>query len=213
MSNSQTKNKIIAVFAVVFISYVGYYGTYLPVRKSHAFILAMQSIRSAEAIPDLQRILSEPLKMKSPVGHEELVRNTANVFLNILSTVGDPAIIAQIVDFVEENYKPIIERGTGMSFGQNLYILGAINETAFIKTNQMKYLDSAEKYYSRGLELGPNRPQPLYGLFDVYRIRGDKVKSKEILDKILGQWPNDERVKQGYAEFLEKVVEFEAKQK
>ena len=53
-----------------------------------------------------------------------------------------------------------------MSFGQDLYLMGAINETAYAHTGNPAYLAAAQKYYEEGVALGPNRPQSLYGLFD-----------------------------------------------
>ena len=60
-----------------------------------------------------------------------------------------------------------------MSFGQDLYLLGAINETAYAHTGNPAYLAAAQRYYEEGVAMGPNRPQSLYGLFDVYRAEGN----------------------------------------
>jgi hypothetical protein len=92
-----------------------------------------------------------------------------------------------------------------MSFGQNLYLLGALNEVALVKTRDPKYLVAAKRYFLMGLERGPKRPQFLYGMFDVYRAEGDVVKTQEIANQILAQWPTDERTRQALAEFLERA--------
>lgn len=205
MSFSNGPKKIAGVLLVAFVLSAAYYGTYLPMRKSQIFISTMRNLNTAQTLEEVGRMLEIPLAALSPIGQEELVRNSANVFQDTLNRTDDPAAISKIMDFVEEHYRRIIERGRGMSFGQNLYVLGVMNEFAFIKTKQSRYLDSSERYYTIGIELGPKRPQPLYGLFDVYRIRGNIEKSKEIADRILGQWPNDDMARRGLAEFLEKV--------
>lgn len=201
---------IIGICAAALISFVAYYGTYLPMRKSQAFIRVMQTLPQQKSTGEVQRVFLDVLTMPSPIGQEELVRNITNLFLGAIQQTDDPTTISQSVDFVTQHFKPIIEYGRGMSFGQNLYILGAMNEVAFVKTKQIKYLENAKRYYTKGLELGPSRPQPLYGLFDVYRMEGNVEKVKEITDKILSQWPEDKQAKAGLEEFLQKVAEFQA---
>lgn len=97
-----------------------------------------------------------------------------------------------------------------MSFGQDIYLEGAINEIAFAQTGQPNYLESALTYYREGNALGPNRPQPLYGLFDVYRGMGDATDTQVIGEKILSNWPTDQNVKAALAQFLSAMA---AKQK
>lgn len=202
---TRNTQKIVGILAVGLLLFVGYYGTYLPMRKSQIFISTMKNLRTAQSLEEAEQMLEVPLAAPSPVGQEELVRNTTNALQDTLNRTDDPAVISRVMDFVEGQYQPIIERGLGMSFGQNLYVLGVMNELAFIKTKQSRYLENAKRYYTLGLELGPKRPQPLYGIFDIYRMEGNVEKSKEIAEQILSQWPDDERARQGLAEFLEKV--------
>jgi len=198
--------KIIAVLAAAFILSVAYYGTYLPMRKSQIFISTLKGLRSAKTIEDLVRALSVPLDAPSPIGQEELVRNTSNIFLNLVQQNDKPDVVSASINFVENHYRPIIDRGRGMSFEQNLYILGVINETAFIKTKEIRYLEAAKNYYIQGSRLGPKRPQFLYGLFDIYRAVGDVENTKKIGEQILSQWPDDERTSKGLSDFLGKTL-------
>ncbi|MEK9180169.1 MAG: hypothetical protein AAB897_02045 [Patescibacteria group bacterium] len=207
---SSSLQKVIFLVIAVLAAWLIYYGSYLPMRKSQVFIDAMRSARAeASSFQDLAARLSVPLDAPSPVGQEELVRNTANIMLNLVSSNSDPALIAAVMAFIEERYEPIITRETGTSFGQNVYIMGAINEVAFIKTQDTKYYERSKFYFEKALELGPKRPQPLYGLFDVYRIGGDVENAKRIASQILSQWPDDAKVQAGLAEFLQKVDEFQ----
>lgn len=204
---SNTARKISAIFISVFILLVAYYGTLLPMRKSQVFISTMQSLRSVGTIADIRGAFSTPFNIPSPIGQEELVRNSANVVLGVLQQTDKAQDISGLLDFVETSYRPIIERGRGMSFEQNLYILGALNELAFVKTRETKYFQASKNYYSEGLRLGPKRPQFLYGLFDIYRMEGNVDGVKKIGDQILSQWPDDERARAGLEEFLKKVEE------
>jgi hypothetical protein len=203
---SRTLKKILGVLLSVFILSIAYYGSYLPLNKSEAFISALRSVQNIRSLADFEQTFSVPLNMPSPIGQEELVRNTANIVLNIVQQSANPDVIEKAIDFIESYYNPIIDRGRGMSFEQNLYILGAINESAFVKTKQARFLRDSEKYYREGLELGPKRPQFLYGLFDVYRIEGNVDGAKAIAAQILSQWPTDDRIESGLNEFLNAVL-------
>jgi hypothetical protein len=197
--------KIIAVVAIIFILYLAYYGSFLPLRKSQVFIETLKKLQTIRSYEEFEKAFSVPLNMPSPIGQEELVRNTSNIVLNLLQRGGgNPELVVALVDFLERYYNPILERGRGMSFEQNLYVLGAINELAFFQTNQVKYLLAAENHYSRGLELAPRRPQFLYGMFDIYRIEGNVLKAKAIAEQILEYWPNDSRTREALADFLAK---------
>ena len=60
----------------------------------------------------------------------------------------------------------------------------------------------AQKYYEEGVALGPNRPQTLYGLFDVYRAEGNVASTTAIGEKILSNWPTDTSIATGLQSFL-----------
>ncbi|MBU6500527.1 MAG: hypothetical protein KGJ89_03685 [Patescibacteria group bacterium] len=203
--NNPTFKKVIGILVSVFILSIAYYGTYLPLRKSQAFIDSLKNLNSVNSLTAIEQELSGPLNMPSPIGKEELVRNVANIFLSSLQQNNDPKAIDEIVGYVEKNFQPIVDYGRGMSFEQNMYILGAINEFAFVKTHDAKFLEASQRYYERGLELGPNRPQFLYGMFDIYRIEGNVEGAKTIASKILSQWPDDTRTQEGLAQFLSTV--------
>ena len=143
------------------------------------------------SLNELQARLAVPLDYPSPVGQEELVRNTANNILGFVSQGADPTSTAVLVSFLTNYYTPIIARGRGMSFGQDLYLMGAIEEMAYAHTGNPAYLAASQKYYEEGVALGPNRPQSLYGLFDVYRAEGNMASTTAIGEKILSNWPTD----------------------
>jgi hypothetical protein len=203
---SPTLKRIIGVLAAIFILSIAYYGNYLPLNKSQTFIKTLQGLSSAHSLKEFEDMLSVPLAIPSPIGQEELVRNSANIAMNLVQQNNDPKTIGEIINFLEKYYQPIIDYGRGMSFEQNLYVLGTINEIAFVKTHQIDFLRAADKYFRKGLELGPQRPQFLYGMFDVYRTEGNVDASKQIAAQILSQWPDDARTQQGLEQFLNYVA-------
>jgi len=200
----RTVKQVIAVVVSLGILGISVYGSYLPMRKAEIFISTLQSL-SAEPVSslnELQQRLSMPLDYPSPIGQEELVRNTANNILGFISQSGDATSTAFLVSFLNSYYNPIIARGKGMSFGQDLYLMGAVNETAFAHTGNPAYIEGAQKYYEEAVALGPNRPQALYGLFDIYRAEGNVQSTTAIGEKILSNWPTDASVAQGLQAFL-----------
>ncbi|RJP45013.1 hypothetical protein C4587_01065 [Candidatus Parcubacteria bacterium] len=188
----------------VLILWVGYYGSYLPMRKSKAFISTLRGLSEhVRSLRDFEDAVSGPLDMPSPIGQEELVRNVGNLILGTIARPEtSPEVARAAARFVENYFEPIIRRGKGMSFEQDYYILGLMNQVVFARTGDEQYFKTAKEYYRRGLELGPRRPQSLYGIFDIYRAEGDVQKTVETANQILSQWPDDERVRRTLEEFL-----------
>ncbi len=194
-----------AIIIVAVILGVATYGSYLPMRKAQMFIATLQNLQSSPAtsLQDLESRLSVPLDYPSPIGQEELVRNMANSVLAFAQQGPDPSSTAQLIGFMNKYYDPILNAGKGMSFGQDLYLEGAINEIAFAETGSQNYLAAAKQWYGEAVQLGPNRPQALYGLFDVYRASGDTTGTIAIGERILANWPGDAQIRQAMAQYLQ----------
>jgi len=188
--SGEFSKKIAAVLASFALLGAAYYGSYLPYKKSRAFIAALMKTPKTSSVAEYTALFSEALAVKSPIGKEEIVRSIANNLLGGLQQTDNPNVIAEIIAYVHSIYDPIIARGKGMSFMQNLYILGVMHEAAFVKTNDSRYLDAALDYFNRGFEVAPKRPQFLFGLFDVYRFRKDNKKAEDIARLIVAQWPD-----------------------
>jgi hypothetical protein len=201
--NSSLK-QIIAISVSIFILIMIYYGSYLPYQKSSAFISAMNNLRSGKikTINDFFETISVPLKMKSPVGQEEIVRQLMNYISGIISQNNNPEITKALMDYINQYADPLLERGKGLSFNQDLYLAGILNLTAYNQTNDATYLDKALNYFELSYSLGPRRPQALFGLFDVCQIKKDKECIKKYGSEILTYWPNAEDVRKIYEENL-----------
>ncbi len=203
----RTYKTTIAVVLSLCVLAVAAYGSYLPMRKAQIFIGTLQGFQSKPptSLQDLETRLSVGLDYPSPIGQEELVRNTANSILGLIQRGTDATTTAQLVAYLNTYYDPILARGKGMSFGQDLYLEGVVNEVAFAQTGNQNYLQSSINYYRTANELGPNRPQPLYGLFDVYRAAGDVTNTQAVANKLLGNWPTDQNISSALAQFLMSV--------
>ena len=204
-SEDRTYKIIAAIILVAIIMGVAVYGSYMPMRKAQMFIATLGGLQTtpATSLQDLENRLCVPLNYPSPIGQEELVRNMANSVLAFVQEGPDPSSTAELIGFMNSYYDPILNAGKGMSFGQDLYLEGAINEVAFAETGSPMYLQAAQKWYGEAVAQGPNRPQALYGLFDVYRAEGDTTDTIAIGEKILANWPTDTTTQQAMQQYLE----------
>jgi hypothetical protein len=196
--------QVIAIVVSILILGAAVFGSYLPMRKAEIFIATLQGLQESpvNSLSELESRLAVPLDYPSPIGQEELVRNTANNILGFISQGTGATTTAVLVSFLDHYYAPIIDRGKGMSFGQDLYLMGAINEMAYVHTGDSAYLEDSQKYYEEGVALGPNRPQALYGLFDVYRAEDNVASATVVGERILSNWPSDASVAQSLQAFL-----------
>ena len=194
MRNDAVK-KIAAVVGVLVVGYVAYYGSYLPLRKSETFIATVRGLGTVRSVEELAQRFSAPLGIPSPIGHEELVRNMATEMVGLVGGGGTtPEVKEALASFVVSSFAPIIAYGKGMSFGQDLYILGTLNRLVFQSTNKKEYLDVAEQYFIKAFELGPRSQQPLYALLDIYLVKQDAGRVQKLAEQIRAQWPSDTRV-------------------
>lgn len=203
---NQNLKIFITLILIIATILVAYYGSYLPFSKSRAFISSMRTLGQTASLDSFKKTFSFPLDIPSPVGQEELVRQLGNISLNVVQQNNNPKAIEDLVSYLESYYRPIVERNKGMSFSQDLYVLGSVNELAFLKTSNKAFFDASKKYFERAVEYGPKRPQALYGIFDIYRLEGNVNGAKAVADQILSQWPNDDKTRSIITEFLKKAA-------
>jgi hypothetical protein len=200
---SRLIRQLISVAAVALLAAIAVYGSYLPLRKSRLFHEAVQNLAAIHSPPQFAARLSVPLDAASPIGQGELVQETASLVLSLIQIPGTPSrVTAELAKFVNGTFEPIFQRGKGIGFAPTLYNVGAINVIAYFQTRDPAFLATAEKLFSRGREASPNRPEFLYGLFDVYRMTQNIEGAKAIADTILRQWPDDERTRAALSEYL-----------
>ena len=74
--------------------------------------------------------------------------------------------------------------------------MGIIYQTAWLLYRDGDYAATAEELYLNGLEVSPDRPQFLYGLFDLYLSGGREKEALEVGKEIARLWPTDSSVRQ-----------------
>lgn len=189
--------QIIAVGFSILILIVIFYGNYLPLKKSEAFIEAASILRSdkVKTLNDFFTVMSKPLNIKSPFGQEELVRQLTNYTAQIISQDKNKELINVVMEYVNGYLNPILKRGKGLSFNQNLYLAGRLNLAAYQSTGDEKYLKKAEEIFNWSYSLGPKRPQALYGLFYICQFKQDKECLGRWGNEILNYWPEAQDIK------------------
>jgi len=201
---NQLPKQIIAISTSFFILVMIFYGSYLPYKKSKTFISSLNQLKTTQikSFDEFDKIISSSLKINSPIGQEELIRQFLSIFPGFINQNENPEVIDVLVKYIKTYADPILNRGKGLSFNQDLYLATNLYLTAYQKTKDKKYLDEAKKYAELSYSLGPKRPQALYILFDIYRLENNIEKAKEIGAQILTYWPEDESVKEVYDELL-----------
>ncbi len=190
--------KIITVIICASVIVLLYYGAYLPLRKGQLYIGALKEMSSkqAKSVKDLNDIFKKVFDFYSPVGNNEAIAAYLGVMLNIISQQDNKAVVDAIINDVEQNSGPVLEAPEkAFNYWQSVYTMGLIYRVAAMKFNDENYYQKALQTFKEGLKYSSNRPNLLYGLFDLYFARGDKEKAKEIGQIILKYWPKDNEVK------------------
>ncbi|MFH1246302.1 MAG: hypothetical protein V1489_00815 [Candidatus Liptonbacteria bacterium] len=199
--NSELK-KTISILGVAILVAIAIYGSYLPYRKSSLYIEANRNAQEATTLIEFENSIQPSLDAPSPIGQNELVRNVAGNMLGIVRNAGQNSeLVKATMDFINSYYQPIIQKGSGPSFNQDLYLLGILNQSAFGSTRDQSYLFAAQRYYEEGNQRAPERPQTLYGLFDVYRYEGNVSGVERVANDILTHWPDANAIRSLYENF------------
>ena len=199
-NNDSLLKQIIAIIAVIFIAYVMYYGTYLPYAKSTAFIQFLENQNNIHSLGEYLQAAAVPLDINSPVGQEELVKNTGSNIISIIQNIQDATITTDLVNFIGRYYKPILRHPDGLNFAQNLLIWGTINEYAGFATKNPTEIETALQAFIEGLQLSPDRPQFLYSLFQMYQALRENSQAILVGKEILKNWPNDTQTAKALAQ-------------
>jgi tetratricopeptide (TPR) repeat protein len=201
---NQLPKQIIAISASFFILVMIFYGSYLPYKKSKTFISSLNTLSRTQIqnFEQFDKIVSSSLKINAPFGQEELIRQFLGIFPQFIIQNENPQVIDTLIKYIETQASPILDRGRGLSFNQDLYLATRLYLTAYEKTQDKKYLDQAKKYAELSYSLGPKRPQALYSLFNIYLLENNIEKAKEIGEKILTYWPEEESIRKEYENLL-----------
>lgn len=187
---NQEIKKIIVFLGITFAVLSIYFGSLAPFAKAQRYITGLNAMPTIKSLEDFKKNFDKVFEFYSPVGDEETAKFLGGTILGIISQKEQPENVSRyLVEYIEphlfkNNVRHLIMRG------QMYFILWQksqkVNESDFIK---------AENYYRQALAIGPKLPLVLYGLLDIYQVKGDSEKTREIAGRILQYWPEDEKVK------------------
>lgn len=189
--NSSLK-QIIAGLITIAILILMYFGAYLPLRKSQIYIKAMFNFRSGKvhSVQDFTDSFGSALNFYSPIGQDEVVSYYSGIVINVINQQNNAQIIEILMKQAEDAMTPILKKQKGFVFNQNLYNFAMVYKIAALKLKNEIYFQKSLDLFNEGLKYSPNRLIFLSGLFDLYQIKGDNEKMREISDIILKYWPD-----------------------
>jgi len=183
--------KIVIIVAVFFAVLGIYFGAYLPYKKANAFIGKIRLLQSVKSIDELKFHFNEVLGMGSPVAQDEIVTFTLDQLSNVIREDLPEAINRSITDYTEEVASSVLENPRSAELTKTYLKMGIIYQKNWLFYKDPVFAAKAEDMYLKGLAISPNRPQFLYGLFDLYLSGRRMEEAKSVGEKILGFWPND----------------------
>jgi tetratricopeptide (TPR) repeat protein len=187
---------VLAVLALIF-------GAYLPLEKSQALIVSLNQVGNAKSIQEFESVFNATFDLYSPVGQPESLRFFGNQIVGILSNKL-PADVAQaLIDYADGVFETNRDKGgvRGLNRTQTELIQANIHYLNWANFKKEEDFKISEEHYLKAEELSPNRPQALYGLLQLYMSNEDLPKVREVAEKILTVWPNDQKLKEFVATF------------
>jgi len=165
------------------------FGAILPFQRAKLYIAAIQQSPNIKTLEEFEQIFDKVWQSYSPVGDEEIARHLASSILNPLASPEQPKVAARfLVDYIE----PKLAKNNV----KHLLIAADMYRVLWDRFGQKEDdFRKSEEYYLKALPLGPGLPLTLYGLLDLYKMKGNTEKMREIGEKILSLWPDDERIK------------------
>lgn len=179
---------IISIIGIILATLSIIFGSYLPLVKAQRYITAISSVSSIRTLKDFERNFDRAFNFYSPVGNEEIAKFAANTLMGSIDDKNQPETASR---FLGEYLESKLEKDNV----RHLIILGQIYESLWKKSGKENDFIKSEEYFQKALSIGPKLPPVLYELFNLYQLKGDTEKLKQIGEIILKYWPEDEKVR------------------
>lgn len=187
---SDVLKNLIIVLLIIAACLSIYFGAYLPFTKSQRYIVAIRTLPSLKSLADFEKNFDAAINYYSPVGDEEMMKFLSNDISSIIADQKQTEAVSRaLVEYIEPH---MFKNET-----RHLLTLGRMYSVLWQKFGRKDadYI-RAEEYYLKAYSIGPKLPPVLYSLFDLYKLKGDNKKLKNIASEILRYWPDDEDVKE-----------------
>lgn len=182
------KNIFIVIGIILALLFI-VFGSYFPFLKARLYIQTINALSSVRSVAEFEDLFKKPLTFFSPIGQEEVVKFFAgDVASNVIARDNPENVARELISFTEpylfqDNVRHLLIGGEFYNFLWRKY---GQREEDF-----QKALD----YYQRAFAIGPKLPPVLYNLLNLYQVKGDVGKEKEIAGLILKYWPSDQGVR------------------
>lgn len=173
---------------IAFAAFAMIYSVALPVMRSRAYIRANQGVPSVKTVNEFTALFDRVLDVPSPVGREEVVRFLGNDIMEIVSS--QPPQPDQVAHMLVSYIEPKLF----LRDARHLLLAAGMYTVMWRAYGHAEDYAAAEQYFRKGLAVGPHLPPMLYGLMDLYRMKGDHRGMEEIGNRILAIWPEDHRI-------------------
>jgi len=178
------------IITLIILSLLGIiFGAYIPFKKAQLYISAAYQMNSIRTTKQFEEVFDKVFNYNSPIGDYEVARFLGDNLLNLIAAPENPENVSRfLLEYLEPKMKTDDTR--------HLLLLAQMYYFLWQKSGKESDFLKSEEYYQKALTYGPKLPQLLYGLFDLYKAKGDKEKLKQVAETILKYWPEDEKVKE-----------------
>jgi len=178
---------IIAVASVIF-------GAALPWFKARSYIDTLTMLQSGRitSVDQFERYFGGVLDYYSPIGQEEVVKFlSSDISSMMLGEANETGKIGQVAPMLVDFISPYLFKNNviHLIFGAEAY------KTLWRFSGNENYFKKSEDYYFKLYAIGPKLPPVVYGIYDLYGLKGDKEKVKKFGSEILNYWPDDASVR------------------
>lgn len=174
--------KIVIVIIIILALLSIYFGSYLPVIKSQAYIGALQNLGKIRSIQDFKNNFDKALNFYSPIGQEEIVKFLSNDLGGQFRPEQKEEVLRLLTNYIE----PYIFQNNV----RHLLATARMYEAMWQYYKHEEDWQKAEQYYLKAYQIGPKLPPVLFGMANLYKNKGDLEKTKQIAIIIIGYWPN-----------------------
>lgn len=179
------KKTIITVLIIATAASI-YFGSYLSLVKSQRYIKAIGELQSVKTLDDYKKALDRVLDFWAPVSEIEIVKFAGGDMANIVAQEGQPEDAALgLIVYIEGHSQNEVLQMINLAYAY---------QSLWRRYGKDEYFKKTEGYFKKIREIGPDLPQGLYGLFDLYRATGQKERVREFGGLILKNWPDDKNV-------------------
>ncbi|MGC9610780.1 MAG: tetratricopeptide repeat protein [Minisyncoccia bacterium] len=196
--NARNLTKYVIAPALVVLSVLSLvFGEYLPFEKSKQLIISLNQAGNSTTLKDFEDTFNRVFDFYSPIGQPESIRFFGSQITGYLSHEIPIDLSQGLTNYTDKVFQAS-ENSVGfkgLNYTQTQLMLANVHYLNWVNAKNKADFDKTEEYYKEVVKLSPNRPQALYGLFQLYYSNKDVDNTLSMADKILSVWPDNQKLK------------------